>query len=184
VLLKRKPGMRKFSTYLAIAFFINVPFSTHAFTQGQAANINQLKSDIEKGQLTATQAHDRALIVTKGIPRTARIVENLIEVAEKKFDVPNILEYIAPQEKSDNIVPSASIPQLGAQFRELEARPTAGFMTQADIQTIIDTAQDIARDLRDLGQDATKVEEFIQTMVELSQHLENVIQRRREKQVS
>jgi hypothetical protein len=467
--------MRKLSICYAISLLIGFPCLTHAFTTGQAAHINQLKSDIEKGQLTATQAHDRALIVTKGIPPTARIVESLREVAEKKFGIPNILEdvsaqhaIVAPtittplpisqpadiQEKSDNspkqlvtipllesskkpvldvaafikkiqeiknivtttmhaavqesmqrpsywwfnwskpaevytdrflkeidhalspvrlsiltlpesekialkkivvetllalymyrylnyiapgneqsirqliqftqeqIVPiieayithavpyawmtkkifakitlkimavkiadlierksreeqktkiknnvaqiiallfqdindlvernphipgpayigtyaffsqedfnniktiqdfldanpeftrgiilephtleyindirkrgfkkdytpeqkkimaSASISQLQAQFKELELRPSAGFMTQAEIQTIIDTAQDIARDLRDLGQDASVVEEFIQTMVELSQHLENVIQRRREK---
>jgi hypothetical protein len=76
---------------------------------------------------------------------------------------------------------SATIPQLQTQFKELETRATSGLMTQADIQTIISTAQDIARDLRDLGQDASEVEKFIQTMVELSQYLENVIQRRREK---
>jgi hypothetical protein len=467
--------MRKFSTYLVIILLTGAPCLMYAFTQGQAANINQLKSDIEKGKLNAKQAHDRALVITKGIPPTARIVESLIEVAEKKFGIPNILEdilvqgavtaptittippashpaqtqessdslskqlvtvpllesskksvlnvdafikkiqeiksivtttmhaavqestqhpsywwatwskraeaytdrffneidhelspirlsiftlpenekfalkkivvetlvilyiyrylnYIAPgneqsirqliQFTQEQIVPiieayithavpyawmtkkifakitlkimavkiadlterksreeqktkiknnvaqiiallfqdindlvernpripgpayigtyaffsqedfnniktiqdfldanpeftqgiilepraldyindirkrgfkrdytpeqkkimsSATIPQLQAQFKELEARPSAGFMTQAEIQTIIDTAQDIARDLRDLGQDVGKVEEFIQTMVELNQHLESVVQRRKEK---
>ena len=82
---------------LGVALFLSTAQFSLAITTGQAAHINQLKSDIEKGQLNAEQAHDRALVITKGIPPTARIVESLIDVAEKKFGIPNILEDVSAQ---------------------------------------------------------------------------------------
>jgi hypothetical protein len=122
--------MRKLSICFAISLLTSVSFLAHALTQGQAANINQLKSDIEKDQLTATQAHDRALVITKGIPPTARIVESLIEVAEKKFGIPNILEDILVQgavtAPTITTIPPASHP---AQTQESSDSPSKQLVT-------------------------------------------------------